>query len=228
VEQLDLPKGQGWVITRVLDNSAAAKAGIKANDIFLELNGKPVPNDESKFFKLLDDVKANTPVDAVVLRKGKRETIKGLSLPEAKAVKPQVGEGFPGGGFGIGGFQPGGVAGFGGFPGQQGGIGFGGFGGGPGQVMTTMIRTDDRFTTRYQEGSLIITLTGTVADGKAKLGAIHVQDGNDSKRYESVDKVPEQYRDKVKHLVETSEKGSVRVEIKTNPGKKPDDDEKKP
>ena len=81
--------------------------------------------------------------------------------------------------------------------------------------MTTTFRTNDHFTTRHQEGSLVITLTGKVADGKAAVNEISVQDGGESHTYESVDKVPEKYRDKVKNLVEMSEKGSVKVEVKT-------------
>jgi len=80
--------------------------------------------------------------------------------------------------------------------------------------MTSTFRTDDRFTTRHQEGSLIITVTGKVADSKAKVNEIQVQDGNESNKYETVEKVPEQYRDKVKNLIEMSEKGSVKIEIK--------------
>ena len=72
------------MIAHVKAGSAAAKAGLKANDILLELNGKPKCSHEPKeFVKMLQEVKANTPVDAVVLRKGKKETLKGLSLPEA-------------------------------------------------------------------------------------------------------------------------------------------------
>ena len=48
------------------------------------LNGKPVPSDMTDFQKLLKDIKPDAAVDAVVLRKGKKETIKGLKLPEAK------------------------------------------------------------------------------------------------------------------------------------------------
>ncbi len=81
VDQLDLPRGQGLVISAVNADSAAAKAGIKANDILLELNGKAVPSEASEFAKLLEGIKAKTPVGAVVLRKGKKETIKELTLP---------------------------------------------------------------------------------------------------------------------------------------------------
>lgn len=102
-EQLDLPKNQGIVIGEVKPDSAAAKAGLKANDILLELNGKPVSSEPREFVKMLDEIKPNTPVDAVVMRKGKKETIKGLSLPEA----PKPANPF-GGGRGAGAFAPGG------------------------------------------------------------------------------------------------------------------------
>jgi membrane-associated protease RseP (regulator of RpoE activity) len=221
-EQLDLPKGQGLIVTQVAADSAAAKAGIKSHDILLELNGKTVPNDTRELMKILADIKPDKPVDAVVLRKGKKETIKGLSLPEAKPgadLNP------------LGGFPPAGrfeipnpavpllPPGGGNFlpvipPNAGGGIAIGRFGSGA-TVMTTTFRTNDRYTTRHQEGSLIITVTGTVADGKAKTGEIQVQDGTKTEKYETVDKVPEAYRDKVKNLIEMSEKGNAKIEIKS-------------
>ena len=81
VDQLDLPKEQGVVVNDVLPDSAAAKAGLKAHDILLEVDGKAVPSKIDDFVKQLNDIKPNTPVDAVVLRKGRKETVKGLSLP---------------------------------------------------------------------------------------------------------------------------------------------------
>jgi hypothetical protein len=207
-EQLDLPKGQGIVVEEVMADSAAAKAGIKSHDILLEINGKDVPADARDFAKMLDDIKPNKAVDVVVLRKGKRVTVKGLSLPEAKEERgrerpelPRLGD-LPGGIGDIRGRLGG--AGLPGLPGMPGGKG----------VMTTIFRNDDRYTARHQEGSLIITVTGTVADGKAKVSDIRVQDGRESNKYESVDKVPERYRDKVKSLVEMSGKGAVNIEFK--------------
>jgi beta-lactamase regulating signal transducer with metallopeptidase domain len=209
-EQLDLPKGRGLVLREVVPDSAAEKAGLKAHDILLELDGKEVPNQVEGLTDLMKDIKPDTAVDAVVLRKGKKEKIKGLKLPEAKAEAGFLGQ------FALpGNFQPpGAVANPPGFAGG----GFGAWiapGGGGRTVMTTLFRNEDRFTTRHQEGSLVITLTGKVADGKAKVHDIHVQDGGQSTKYESVDKVPQQYRDKVKNLVEMSEKSSVRIEIKS-------------
>ena len=103
VEQLDLPRGQGQVVTQLNDESPAAKAGLKAHDILLELDGKPVSSDAKEFAKQLGDIKADTAVEAIVLRKGKKETIKGLSLPEdtkpTTPKRPRLGglRGLPGG-----------------------------------------------------------------------------------------------------------------------------------
>jgi hypothetical protein len=206
-EQLDLPHGQGVVIERVQPDSPADRAGLKAHDVLLELNGKTVPDDAQALARQVRELKADTPVDAVVLRKGKRETIKGLKLPEASAPAPafaafnfaQTAPAMPP----MAPLPPN--------PNFQPGMPPGAAGG----VLLTTFRTGDRFTTRYQEGSLVITVTGTVADGKAKLGEIHVQDAGKGEDYSSVDKVPERYRDKVKTLVETSEKSGARIEIKS-------------
>jgi hypothetical protein len=80
-DQLDLKKDVGLVVCKVTDGTPAAKAGLKPHDVLLELNGKEVPNDVGLFLKMLDDIKVDTPFDAVVLRKGKKETIKGLTIP---------------------------------------------------------------------------------------------------------------------------------------------------
>jgi beta-lactamase regulating signal transducer with metallopeptidase domain len=217
VDQLDLPKDQGQVVEQVVPDSPAAKAGLKPHDILLELGGKAVPADYQEFVKEVQDIKADAKVDAVVLRKGKKETVKGITLPEAKPEPAAGGFGFPGGG------PPGGFAPAPAFPQIAPGAGkfipqpqFGGnFLPAGNTVITTTFRTNDRFTTRHQEGSLIITVTGKVADGKTKLGEIQVQDGQVVHKYESVDKVPDQYQDKVKNLVEMSEKSSVKIEVKT-------------
>jgi hypothetical protein len=214
-EQLDLPKGQGLVVEQVAADSAAAKGGLKVNDILLEVDGKAVPSDLADFQKQLEGIKADTKVNMVVLRKGKKETLKEVSLPEAKAETPFPGFNIQVPNVQIPNFQfpavppiqPA-VPAFPAFP-----QGFPGVGGGN-VVMTTNFRTDDRFTTRHQEGSLVITVTGTVADGKSKVGEIHVQDGTTTNKYDNLDKVPDQYRDKVKNLIEMSEKGNVKIEIK--------------
>jgi hypothetical protein len=211
-EQLDLPKGQGLVVREVLPDTAASKAGVKLHDVLLEFNGKAVPNRVEDFTRMLADVKPDAAVELVVVRKGKKETIKDVKLPEAKPGQPGLPfGGLPGAGQPPGGFPPP-AAGFQQPPNvfqQPPGIG------GAASVVTTMVRTQDRFTLRHQEGSLIITLTGQTADGKPKIKEIDVQDGGRFERYDSVDKVPDRYSDKVKNLIEMSEKGSVRIDIKS-------------
>src|SRR6266545_830111 len=136
VEQLDLPRGQGLVLGEVRPGSAAAKAGLKANDILLELGGKAVPNEVGNFVKALNQFKTGEKVDAVVLRKGKKETVKGVTLPDPPRDVPNqiqfqfpgaipgapMPGGLPGGAFpggGIPGFQPPGAWNGGGAPAPQ-------------------------------------------------------------------------------------------------------------
>jgi hypothetical protein len=181
VEQLDLPNGQGLVVAEVRPDSPAARAGLKKHDILLEVNGKPVPAEPEELARQLEDVKPDTAIDVLVLRKGKRETIKGLKLPEAGPAAPPAAP----------------------LPLAGGAVG----------VQVSTVRTDDRFTTRYQEGTLVITVTGTVADGKAKVSGIELRDADGTAKYDRVDKVPARYREKVASLVEQSARGSVQVEI---------------
>jgi C-terminal processing protease CtpA/Prc len=87
-EQLGLEKGKGVVVTDVLPDSAAAKAGLKKYDVLVEFNGKPVPASREGFAALVQEAKGKTPVEVEVIRKGKKETIKDVTLPEAPAARP--------------------------------------------------------------------------------------------------------------------------------------------
>jgi hypothetical protein len=192
VEQLDLPKDQGLVLDNVLASSAAAKAGLKTNDILLELNGKAVPSDLEAFRKLLAEIKPDAPVDAVVLRKGKRESVKGMTLPEVKEDAPGLG-GFPN------------------FPNLPANlippvpplpaappiarIGQGNF-------MTTTVN-NDHFTIRKGGAGMFINVSGTLVDGKPEVKSVQISDGGQITNADSLDKVPEKYRDQVKELLKS-------------------------
>jgi C-terminal processing protease CtpA/Prc len=94
VDQLGLTKGKGLVIQDVRPDSAADKAGLKTHDVIVEWNGKPVPDEVPEFVRMIDEVKPNTPVDAVIVRKGQQQTLKGITLPdtrrtEAPPVRPR-------------------------------------------------------------------------------------------------------------------------------------------
>lgn len=188
VDQLELPEGQGLVLEEVGPNSAAAKAGLKQHDILLELNGKPVSNQAGEFVKQLRDIKANTPVDAVVLRKGKKETVKGLTLPEAKeqAADPN---------------RPA----FRGFP--------GGLLGGGARGATTLTRNNDEFTVRHRSGDVTYTIQGSVQDGKAKIRQVVIESGNQSQTYDRLDKVPAEHRERVEKLATMAARGTVRFPL---------------
>src|SRR5262249_55582575 len=75
-------------------------------------------------------------------------------------------------------------------------------------------RTNDNFTATHQEGDVSVSVSGTVEGGKAKVGAVEVKAGDKSTKYDGVDKVPEEHRDKAKKLLEAVEKGGSKIEIK--------------
>lgn len=190
-DQLDLPKNQGLVLEEVGPNSAAAKAGLKQHDILLELKGKAVSSKPEELIKALEGIKPTDAVDAVVLRKGKKETIKGLTLPE---VKTQV--------------QGLGRAGFPGFPAPQalrlGGIGLVG--------STSISRNNDDFTAKNTSGNVTITLKGKIVQGKAVVSEVKIDEGQGkAKTYESLDKVPADYKATAKKLAEMS--GGARIQL---------------
>ena len=80
-------------------------------------------------------------------------------------------------------------------------------------MLTTTFRQEDRITARYQEGSLIITVTGLVKKDTVEVKTVKVIDGAIEHRYESIDKTPEEYRDKARDLVKAAEKNQDRIEI---------------
>ncbi len=82
-EQLDLKPDTGLVIVDVMRGMPAEKAGLKKNDVLLQWAGKEIATDVEAFQTMIAEAKAGEKVDAVILRKGKKETIKGIEIPEA-------------------------------------------------------------------------------------------------------------------------------------------------
>lgn len=80
-QQLALQKDQGLVLDRVTADSAAAKAGLQAHDVITEVDGKTVTSDVGALRKTLT-ASAGKSIDVTVIRAGKQQTIKGLSVPE--------------------------------------------------------------------------------------------------------------------------------------------------
>jgi membrane-associated protease RseP (regulator of RpoE activity) len=207
VDQLDLPKDQGIVIQEVKDGSAADKAGLKPNDILLELNGKAVPSKLDDFGKMLNEIKQDTAVDATVLRKGKKETIKGIKLPEVKAEEPQRLPPIPFPDIQI---QP--------FPNVPRVPPLGAPAPGGQSKSVQITRTNDSFTTHSRSSNESISVAGKIKDGKAEPDDIVITMKGESKKYKTVDDVPAELRDGVKELIRMTEKGTASV---TLPEKKP-------
>ncbi len=200
VDQLDLPKDQGVVIQTLKDGSAADKAGLKPNDILLELDGKSVPSKVEDFTKQLNEIKTDTPVDATVLRKGRKETVKGIKLPEVKAEEPPqplVPNLFPPA---LPGLPP--------LPVQPALPGIG-LAPAAGKSSVQFVRTGDTFTTRFAGNGATIALTGKMKDGKAEADEIAIGDGKDTKKFKAVADVPDDAREQVKVLLQMTEKGTV-------------------
>jgi hypothetical protein len=205
--QLKLGKNVGRLVSgEVKSDSAAGKAGLKQHDILLELNGKAVTGDSDSYRKIIDGIKKDATVSAVVLREGKRSEVKGLKLVDEPVgastyLKTYLTPSVP---FGVNWLD-----------------------GTPSTLLvaeqrtasrpgwkvwtqdnvltTTTHRAEDRFTTRQQEGTLVLTVIGTIRDGKAVLGGIKVQDGGTERRYAALDLVPPEYHDKVAELLKLSE-----------------------
>lgn len=85
VEQLDLSKGQGVIVAKVFEGTPAAKAGLKTNDIILEINGKAITLETLP--KVVSSVKNDDSFDVIILRKGKKETVKGVVIPTPPTSK---------------------------------------------------------------------------------------------------------------------------------------------
>jgi membrane-associated protease RseP (regulator of RpoE activity) len=179
-DQLDLPQGQGLVVLDVIPGSPADQVGLKTNDILVKIDGKEVSRNVPQFNKMVAEVKEETPIDVVVIRKGKEQTLMGLTLPKREAPQVPFGPGF----------------------GAQDG------------VQMSLFRSKDRFNARYQEGSLIITVLGSVdQDNKAQAEKINVQDGAQRHKFNSIEDVPAEYREKVDYVMEAVHKGTVKIKI---------------
>jgi membrane-associated protease RseP (regulator of RpoE activity) len=85
-DQLEL-KGQGVLVTGVVAGTPAEKAGLKKNDVVLTFAGKTVMGPEA-FAELVAAAKAEK-VDLVVLRKGKKVELDGVTLADPKKDEPR-------------------------------------------------------------------------------------------------------------------------------------------
>ena len=187
IDQLDLPAGRGLVIVEVQADSPAARAGLRKSDILLELAGKAVSSDINEFYRDLRDLKSDVEVGATILRRGQKESIKGLKLAEAKNLP------------GLPNFQ---------LPDLAGAIN-------PGlgnvrvrtttngnEVMKVRIANDD-VVIEYGQGELRATIQGSLENGAVKVSEIRIRDGKEETRVGAVAEVPERHRALVARMLDT-------------------------
>jgi serine protease Do len=74
VKEFKLPGERGVVIGKVLDDSPAAKAGLKDNDVVTEINGQRVEG-AAQFRRMIREIPAGRNVQLTVWRKGRAQTI---------------------------------------------------------------------------------------------------------------------------------------------------------
>lgn len=71
---LGMKNAHGALIGDVLPDEPAAKAGLKAGDIIVKVGKEPVTN-SSELLRSVADLKPDTPVDVVIYRNGKEQTV---------------------------------------------------------------------------------------------------------------------------------------------------------
>jgi beta-lactamase regulating signal transducer with metallopeptidase domain len=189
-DQLNLARGQGLVVEDVRPDSPAARAGLRVHDLLLTLDGKPVPTEVRRFARLVEELRADVPVDAVVLRKGKRQTLAGLVLPGA----PPAGRPLPP--------RPSGPR----SPAFA-----------PAGGVTSVLHNGDRVTIHFQQEPVSITITGTMAGGEVRVAEVLVQIGGVATRYPSLDRVPQPYRGQARLLIELGDPGGTRTKARPSP-----------
>jgi membrane-associated protease RseP (regulator of RpoE activity) len=205
-EKLGLPENEGLTVAAVDANSVAGKAGLKAKDVLVKINHKAVSSEPTAFAKLVKEQNAAEPMELVVLRDGKEETIKNATMP-AVVQMPSAGRPMPA----FGGLQlqrfPLAIPGArinGRLPFENGLLGK------PQNMNVEMTingakirkrQNGDDFSGEYAKDELRITVAGKLENGVAKTSEITIQEGKATNKYKAVNEVPAPHRTLVQQLL---------------------------
>lgn len=204
---LQLKDSRGLIVTEVVKDSPADKAGLKPHDILLEMDGKPVGADVEAFRKAVRELKGEARITLKVLREGKPVELRDIIVPPGRPDEPPAGDA-----------RPPSTVWFWSPEAEP-------FGRGQGvpprverrEVSTVMTLDGKQFTLKHTNGQERVTITGEVVDGKLKPTSITFRDGKDTWQYSSLDVVPEPLRSKVSKLLNSNR-------ITTNDDSNRDDD----
>ncbi len=86
--KLKLKQARGAVVTLIDHDAPAAQAGIRVNDVVLDLNGKSVENSE-QFSRMLRELPAGRTVSLIISRDGNLQTIQ-VQLADRKKMEHEV------------------------------------------------------------------------------------------------------------------------------------------
>jgi serine protease Do len=87
VKSLKLPEERGALLGRIVPDSPAAKAGLKENDVVLEINGQRIEGME-QFRRMIHEIPAGRTASLTVWRDGRSQNIKvTLGKPESSNMK---------------------------------------------------------------------------------------------------------------------------------------------
>ncbi|MEK9754627.1 MAG: PDZ domain-containing protein, partial [Rhodospirillaceae bacterium] len=95
-ETLGLKKAEGALVASVIEDSPAARGGIKSGDVILEFDGKNV-HEMRSLPRIVAETEVGKPVDVSIWREGKPATVK-VAVGELKDEAKQASAGSGGGG----------------------------------------------------------------------------------------------------------------------------------
>ena len=189
-EQDKIPDGRGVRIAEVVKGSPAEKAGLKAGDIITAVAGKPADKDPTEFVRTVRGMKPGDKVDIVYYRDGKKQEAKGVTLADQAAdfgpmpdllplpqleLTPRPGrKPLP-------------------LPPALDGA----------KSRSVSVKVENgTFTITAEEDGVKYRIEGTAGDGKPVPSKIEVTDGKKTVEAATVDKLPAEYRDPVRKLLD--------------------------
>jgi len=182
-EQLDLPAGRGVLIAEVIRGMTGEKVGFQANDVVLEFAGRPVTDDPTAFVRTVMAAKAGEKADVVVLRKGKKETIKAVELPPVSAAPAE------------------GRRAIAAVPGLEVGPRRPRDDGAATKSVGVRVR-DGAFTITAEEDGVKVVVEGKAGGPTPVPSRIEVTEGRKTIEAESVEKLPAEYRERVRKILD--------------------------
>jgi membrane-associated protease RseP (regulator of RpoE activity) len=178
-KELKLPEGRGILAAEVLPGTAAEKAGLKADDVIVEIDGKPVTDDPTEFVRQVQTLKAGK-INIVYYRDGKKAELK--DVPLANVERPA----FPG-------FNPAEGVPDPAIPRR---------GGEARSSKSVSLRvTDGNFVITAEEDGVRYQIEGPAGEGKPAPNKIVIFDGRKKVESESLEKVPAEYKDRVEKIL---------------------------